>query len=44
MIAELTGFSPASCTVIAVVSSTRKIMTMLVIFILDLHDAQAAMA
>jgi hypothetical protein len=32
MIAELTGFLPASPTVFAAVSSTKKIVTMLVIF------------
>jgi hypothetical protein len=37
MIAELTGLSSASPTVIVAVSNTKEIMTMLVIFILDLH-------
>jgi len=38
MIAELTGLSPASPTVFAALSSTKEIMTMLVIFICDLLD------
>ena len=38
MIAELPGLPPASPIVFAALSSTKEIMTMLVVFICDLHD------